>query len=132
MSRGGHNKVTFTDKDIEQIETMAGLGLPMKHLAAILGVSKDTVERRVHDTPEIAAALERGRAKAAATVYQTMFEMATSGKVPAATFFWLKCQENWREGHSAADEELRKAVAATTENVAKLYELARAGNKSAA
>jgi hypothetical protein len=132
LSRGGHNKIEFDERDIEQIERMAGLGMPMKHMAAVLGCSKDTMERRVKDTPEIAAAIEKGRGNAAEIVYKTAFDMASGGRVPAMTMFWLKCQEGWREGHSASDEELRKAVAATTENVAKLYEIARAGNKSAA
>ena len=130
MSRGGHNKIEFTDRDIEQIETMSGFRMPMRHIAAVIGVSQDTIERRMKTDEAIAAAVERGRASAANAVYRTAFDMAVSGKVPAFTMFWLKCQEGWKEGQG--DEELRKAVAATTENVSKLYELARMGSKSVA
>jgi hypothetical protein len=34
---------------------------------------------------------------ASGQVTNTLYRMATSGRHPAATFFWLKCQAGWRE-----------------------------------
>ena len=64
--------------------------------------------------------------KANLTVARTLFEMATSGKHPAATFFWLKTRAGWREADrpepvrqdvgvdlsNMSDEELEAELAA--------------------
>jgi hypothetical protein len=41
--------------------------------------------------------LDRGAIEATAKVGQTLYQMATSGKHPAATIFWLKTRAGWRE-----------------------------------
>jgi len=41
--------------------------------------------------------LDHGKAIATSVVVETLFRMAASGRVPAATFFWLKTQAGWRE-----------------------------------
>ncbi|HEV8043810.1 MAG TPA: hypothetical protein VGP38_01435 [Rubrobacter sp.] len=88
---------TFTPTEIGQLERMAGLGMPTDQIAAVLGTSKKTLERRVKDQPGVNDALLRGRAKISAAVRQTLFTMATSGKCVAATIFWLKVREGWKE-----------------------------------
>jgi hypothetical protein len=90
-------KLELTEDDFKRIETMAGLGLPVDHMASILGMSKKTFERRMADTPGAIDALEKGRAVASQQVMATAYKMATSGKVPAMTMFWLKCRERWKE-----------------------------------
>jgi predicted DNA-binding protein (UPF0251 family) len=90
-------KIVFTVDQIEQIQTMAGVGLSVDQMAAIMGISKKTFERRMADTPEAKDALEKGRAKAAFKVTGQAFKMAMSGKHPAMTMFWLKCRERWKE-----------------------------------
>ena len=125
-------KVEFTEKDMEQIETMAGLGMPLHHIAAVIGVGKATIERHAKTNPALTEALEKGRGKAAHEIYKTAYELAKSGKVPAMTMFWLKCQAGWKEGQGALDEELKKFIQVTTENVAKLYEVARNSSQGSA
>lgn len=96
MPRGGEIRY-FNEKEIAQIETMSGLGMPVPQIAAVLGSSKASFERRQGDQPEINEALLKGRARASAQVRKTAFAMATSGKHPALTIFWLKCREGWKE-----------------------------------
>lgn len=97
MPSGGHNKIEFTDKDIQQLEIMSGMRMPVKYIAAILGCSKETLDRRIADTPKFTEAVANGRAKASTKVFQTAYSMATSGKCPSLTIFWLKTQEGWKE-----------------------------------
>lgn len=118
--------VHFDDREVEIIQRMAEVGLPMKHIARIIGCSPDTIERRAKVDPRIETALGRGRANAASEVYRSCYEMAVSRKHPVVTIFWLKCMEGWKDGNQ--DENLKEAVKATSENVAKLYEIARKGN----
>jgi len=109
-----------------QIEAMAGVGLKVEQMAAILGMSKATFDRRMRDTPGASEALEKGRARASFTISKTAFEMAKGGHHVAMTIFWLKCREGWRETpqaieHSGPDgapipieakrEDLRKLIA---------------------
>lgn len=86
---------------IRQVETMAGLGLRTEDIAAVVGVGKRTIERRLLE------AVQRGRSRATAQVAQTAFRMAVSGETPAMTMFWLKCQGRWREKHEVVIEDNR-------------------------
>ena len=87
----------LTPKEIDSIETMAGLGLTVDKIGAVLGMSKATIERRLKSTPEAHEALSKGRAKAENAVASTAYEMAISGKCPAMTIFFLKCRARWKE-----------------------------------
>lgn len=86
-----------SEKDLREIETMAGLGLRYEDIAAIKGMCADTLKKYADAT------LTRGRAKANANVMQTAYQMAVSGQCPALTIFWLKTRCKWRE-HSAEDD----------------------------
>ena len=96
-------KRLITPHEIEQCERMAGLGMTLKQMGHIIGVSKPTLDRRMLDQPELVEALERGRAKASASVRGTAFKMATSGKHAVMTIFWLKCRDQWREASEPVD-----------------------------
>ena len=76
---------------------MAGLGLTVPQMAALLGISKATFERRVKEDDALAEALEKGRALAANEITGKAFSMAASGNHPAMTMFWLKCRQGWKE-----------------------------------
>lgn len=99
-----HAKRIITAEEIKQCEAMAGLRLTLEQMGRILNVSKSTMDRRVKEQPELQEAIERGRAQASAKVRQMAYKMATSGKHPVMTIFWLKCQEGFRE----RDEEDRQ------------------------
>ena len=120
-----HNAITLSDDHIVQIEKMSSYGLPMKHMAAILGMSERTLEGRAKTDERVACALLKGRAVAADAVYQTAWSLATSGKCPTMTIFWLKCREGWKE--DADIDKLRQVMAVTVDNVAMLTELAKTG-----
>ena len=97
------DKILLTPHEIEQCEKLAGLGMSIREMGHIIGVSKSTMERRQHDQPELSEAIERGRAKASAAVRNTAFKMATSGRHAAMTIFWLKCRDQWREASEPVD-----------------------------
>lgn len=90
-------RIDLTPDDIKKIQRMAGLGLKVEQMAAVLGMSKKTFERRMKDTKGAADALEKGRAVAVMNVSETAYELATSRKHPIMTMFWLKCQGRWKE-----------------------------------
>ena len=81
----------LTPKEQEEIETMAGLGMRFEDITQMKHMSTDTLKKYAGEY------LQRGKAKAKATVMQTAYKMATSGKYPAMTMFWLKTQSGWRE-----------------------------------
>lgn len=81
----------------QQIETMAGLGLPMSDICVILGLSKRALERRIKSNEIFKQAIERGRAKANLNVSKKVYEMATSGEHERTSIFWLKSRANWCE-----------------------------------
>jgi hypothetical protein len=98
-----HSK-DLTDKELDEIETMAGLGLRFEDIAAVKGMSDDTLKKYAADR------LQRGRAKAKTQVMQTAYKMAVSGKQPAMTMFWLKTRACWRENQQ--ENSLNKEQAA--------------------
>ncbi len=91
------DKIELSEKDIQQLEIMSGLGVKVSEMAAIIGMSKKTLERRIAEDFVISDALEKGRAKANTKVTESLYRMAVSGKHPSATFFWMKCRCNWSE-----------------------------------
>lgn len=97
-------KRLFDEKEIRQISTLAGYGMNIEQIAAVMGVSKPTFERRQVDQPEVADGILKGRAQASANVRQTAYKMAVSGKSAVMTIFWLKCREGWKEPLAPADE----------------------------
>jgi len=80
------------------VKAMAGYGVPQEEIATILTIAPHTLRR--HFRPE----LDRGAAEAKAQVLQTLFKMAVSGKVPAATFFFAKTRCGLREGSGAPEK----------------------------
>jgi hypothetical protein len=96
-------KKVLDASQLQQIEAMAGVGLKVEQMAAILAMSKRTFERRMKDTKGASDALEKGRARASFTITKTAFEMAKSGQFQVMTIFWLKCREGWREAPQAIE-----------------------------
>lgn len=99
--KGGRPKGTFkvaiTEIDYERIENMAAIGLTLPQIGAIMGMSKSALLRRAAEDTKLSESLERGRANGIATVVQTAYKMATDGKNPAMTQFFLKCRSGWAE-----------------------------------
>lgn len=96
----GRQRKELTDKEVNQVATMAGYGMPMDQIAAVMEMSEKTLERRQKDDERVAEAIHKGRARASAKVRQTAYELATSGKCYQMTMFWLKCREGWKDSAS--------------------------------
>lgn len=102
------NKIIKIIDDYKKVSELAGLGFSVKSIAAYLGMSKATFDRRVSEDEDLKLALDRGRAKAYELVANTAYKMATSGNHPSMTQFWLKCREGWsdREGDTLEQSQI--------------------------
>jgi hypothetical protein len=74
----------------------------------MIGISVPTLEKYYREE------LDTGLDIANAKVAETLFEMATSGKVPSATYFWLKTRAKWRETDKS-DEDTSNEVCFTND-----------------
>lgn len=98
--RRGPKKKTIDDSEIPKIEAMASVGLSFDKIAHVFGMSVNTLKARAAENEKIQMAMDSGKAKALYEVAKTAYNMAVSGREPAATFFYLKCQGGWRETQS--------------------------------
>ena len=80
-----------TPEQRKMVKTMAAFGIPQLDIASAVGISDRTLRKAFREE------LDRGVIDANLRVAETCFRMATSGTVPAATFFWLKARAGWRE-----------------------------------
>lgn len=87
----------FTDEHIEQIEAYASAGLSESQMAALLDMSRSTLDERAKKDDRVHRAIERGRSKAIFNVAKSAYAQAISGKTPAMTMFYLKCRAGWKE-----------------------------------
>ena len=86
-NKGGRPRFELTEKVIAQIEQLAGYGLTLSQIAAVIGVSESTLRNKKKDEAAVFAALERGRAKAQGVVGSALFNRAKAGDV-AAIRWW--------------------------------------------
>jgi hypothetical protein len=73
------------------VEAMAAYGVPGTEIARVIAIGYTTLKKYFRDELDLA------HIRANVAVAETAFKMATSGKCPAATFFWLKTRARWRE-----------------------------------
>jgi transposase len=89
-----------SEKQLKEIESMAGIGLNYDQISTILGISPSTFDRRLAendgDNP-LNDAVQRGRAKALSNVSQAAYNMAIKEKQPTMTQFWLRCKGGWKD-----------------------------------
>ena len=98
-----------TDALREKARYLAGLGVPQDDIARIIGCAPKTLRQRCRDE------LDRGVAKANATISGSLFGAAKGGNV-TAQIFWLKTRARWREG-LAADDPVPSADAGSNSEV---------------
>ena len=81
-----------SDDDRRRIEALAAYGAPQHEIAALYGVSVDTLARRCR------AELTTGKTKAIAKVAEALYAKATKGDTRAA-MFWLERRDpqNWKQ-----------------------------------
>lgn len=85
--------------DPDRVKALAAEGRNQTQIAAMLGVSPDTLTRRKQEDPAVADALREGAEMAIGNVENVLYKMAVSGQNVAATIYYLKCRcpERWRE-----------------------------------
>lgn len=80
VKTGGSGKPRV-DFDLDDLEEMAREWLPHEFMATLLGVSRSTLQERIADTPAVALAIERGRARRAQSLMRRQWEGADAGNV---------------------------------------------------
>jgi len=90
--RAGRKPMRPTADERQQVELLAGYGLPLEQIAAVIrgGIDVKTL------TKHFRAELLRGWALANSKVAQRLFEKALSGDT-AALIFWCKARMGWSE-----------------------------------
>ena len=97
----------LSDDQRRTVRAMAGLGLPLKDIAAYLETDAATLRR--HMGPE----LDRAALEANAKVAQALFQMATQQHNVVAAIFWMKARALWRdrpETGSPANEQIEGRI----------------------
>lgn len=86
--------IELTDDQVRQIEVLAGYGLTLKAIAAVVGIHPQTLKKK-REEERVRLALERGLAVAESVVGQALYVKAKSGDVSA-----IKWWEQTRSGRS--------------------------------
>lgn len=66
-------------------------------ISALLGICSKTLERMSKEDEKLKVCIEQGRSKAILKVSRSAFELASSGKNPDMTKFYLRCRAGWKE-----------------------------------
>jgi hypothetical protein len=84
-----------TEDQRRLVKSMSAMGIPHEDIARKIGV-RSPKTLRTHFREE----LDLGMTEANYKVAQTLFQMAISGEFPAATIFWAKTRNRFRERSS--------------------------------
>lgn len=82
--------------DYSEVERLAGLGISQAKIALALGCSERTINNRLNNDDEFAAAYARGRAMREVEVADKLAENCNNGDTSAIKF-WLQSVAGWRE-----------------------------------
>ncbi len=94
---GGRPRLQF---DLRMVEDLGKIQSTHSELAAVLGVSVDTVERRLRDDPEFCSAYEKGLENGKSSLRRIQWKSALSGNTTMQ--IWLGKQYlGQRDMHSA-------------------------------
>ena len=104
-------KIVLTDKQIAEIETLAGLGLTQTEIATVLGIGEKTLRRRKREKQEVLTAIERGKCKAKVISGRSLLNKVKQGDVPAIRWFETTrfgMSEKRSIEHDLNDKQLKK------------------------
>lgn len=117
---GGRPAWEPTEKDIRQVEILAGQGLEAEMIANCLGISRDTYYERIKDNKQFSDAIKKGQGQAAAFVTGKLFNQIRKDNL-TAIIFYLKTRLRWKE---PSNDDFSKE-SSETENKSKAKELLR-------
>ena len=113
MNKVGRPSHKPTEKERQQVETMAGFGIPELDIARVIGISMMTLRKWYPEE------LATGAIKANSQVAQSLYQKALgngNGAV-AACIFWLKVRCGWVEPRPEegmiGKKEMQKQIAQT-------------------
>lgn len=117
-AREGSGRKPFepTAREREQVEAMAGYGVPHDQIACLVrdGIHHETLYKYFRKE------LDQGKAKANAKIGQTLFQQAVNGNTTAA-IWWSKSQMGWKEtqvvDHSSTDGTMTPKAEITDEQM---------------
>ena len=91
-------KIELTAETLKKIEDHALHGLNKTQIAAALGISLSTLERRENETPDVVQdAIDRGRARGVYDVAESLYTMATQDKIVSAAIKYLEFVGGWTD-----------------------------------
>jgi hypothetical protein len=85
-------KFEATEEQRKMVRALAGYGLKQEQIAVLVGI-KSTATLRKHFADELVL----GPIEAQHNVRRTLFKLATSGRNPSVTMYWLKRWAGWSE-----------------------------------
>lgn len=98
-----------TDEDVAKVRLYAGLGTTQEQVAALIGISVDTLTKN----KRTAEAWRTGKTETIAKVAGTLVRKALSGDTVSAIFY-LKTQGGWREkqqiDHTTSDGSMKPGL----------------------
>ena len=85
-------KMEPTQKQRELVRSLIAYGFSQDKIAREIGIRSAKTLRKY-----FRAELDLGELEANATVANAAYKMATSGRHPVMTMFWMKCRAGWKE-----------------------------------
>ena len=89
-----------TDQSREQVEAMAGYGIPQEDIGGVMGMDRKTL--RKHYREEIDTGVTKANAKVAESLYNKA--LGDGSNSVTAAIFWLKTRARWKETGVPADQ----------------------------
>ena len=98
-----------TEENRRKVSMLAGLGLPLEHVARVIGIDFKTLDKYYREE------IDKGKAEAHAQVVGCLFQSIKKGNV-VAQIFWLKTQLGWQgDGSQATAQKMPRPVFSVTE-----------------
>jgi predicted DNA-binding protein (UPF0251 family)/predicted RNA-binding protein len=99
------DKIQLTQRDLKQIEKLSSFGLNQVQICSVLGISVDTLRRRLkEDNKELAAVLLKGKTEALTKVAKKAYDLAIKGNVSMIKYY-LSTQGGWNENQQITQDE---------------------------
>ncbi len=106
----GRPRIELNEEQLLALGRMLGMGMPKDRCAYILGISKHTLHRMINRDDEVSKTVKSAESRVFTKVLNTAYDMATDGKNPSMTMFWLKCRAGWRDVNPYDDDKQVKDV----------------------